>query len=100
MPQRWEKVGVEHPSPDCIHWTKQVLGRLATKYGIKPSKVAYSIEGGIFVAYISDDGATVLNLEIDNDIDVIAVLSRGNKVIGSVVIENENEKEIIDAFLS
>ena len=100
MPQRWKSENVESPTRDCLHWAKQTLGRLATQYGMTPNRVAYSVEGGIFVAYLSPDGTRVLNLEIDNDIDVVATISEGKAVLESVVMEDENDLAVLNAFFS
>ena len=100
MPRSWREDNVDKPTSDCLRWSKEILGLLATKYGIIPYKVAYSKEGGVFAAYQNVNNDMILNLEIDNDLDVVAVLSDGIRVTNSEILETENERDIINAFLA
>ena len=101
MPKSWIEEGVEAPTSDCFSYTKRVLTRLFDTYGIIPYKITMSKEGGVFAAYKSPHNKNTLRLEIDNELDVVAVVSDGEVILDSgVLIEDDFEEGIVDCFNS
>lgn len=98
MPASWMEEGIENPTSDCRYFTLNLLSRLSTEFGIIPYKVAFSKEGGLFAAYRSDNG-NVLRIEVDNELDAVAVVSDGIEILDSGLLEADDlERGILNAF--
>lgn len=99
FPGSWEAEGVSKPSERCIEHTRAYLYRLGDLFGILPFKVAYSKEQAVLAAYRNSANRNVLRLEIDEDLDAIANVSDGKRILASAVLENETEeKRLIRVF--
>ena len=100
LPRAWELDGVEQPSPDCLEWSLQVLCRLFDNYGLIPYKIVPSKEGGVFAAYKNPLNANILRVEVDNEFDVVAVVSDGQSVLESGLLEDDDlEQSLIRCFI-
>ena len=101
LPVSWSREGIEAPSQECRDYASQVLGRIAERYGVIPYKVALSKEVGVFAAYRREDSSNVLRIEVDNELDAVAVLSVAQSVTDSGILEEDDiEESIINAFLA
>ena len=90
----------EQPSPDCLEWSLQVLCRLFDNYGLIPYKIVPSKEGGVFAAYKNPLNANILRVEVDNEFDVVAVVSDGQSVLESGLLEDDDlEQSLIRCFI-
>lgn len=99
IPTSWRSDGTELPSSACVDYTQEVLIRLFDMYGVIPYKTAVSKEGGIFAAFNTPHDNNILRIEVDNDLDVIAAVSDGTKILDSGVIEGDDvERGIIRSF--
>jgi hypothetical protein len=101
MPRSWMNDRVEKPTKYCVEYSLTVLSRLSEKYQLIPYKVAYSKEGAIFAAYRNTNNVNTLRIEIDNDLDAVAVVSDGGRILDSGLLEDDDlEESIIDAFMA
>lgn len=99
MPNSWVEEGIEEPTDDCKYYTLTLLSRLNVEFGLIPYKVAVSKEGGMFAAYRRVDNGNIMRVEIDNELDAVAVVSDGSRILDSGILESDDlEKGIVDAF--
>jgi hypothetical protein len=99
MPKSWIEEGVESPTAECMKHSFFVINRLFETYGILPYKITMSKEGGIFAAYKNPRNKNILRLEVDNELDVVAVVSDGVAISQSGILGGDDrECSIIDAF--
>jgi len=99
LPRAWVLDGTEEPSPDCLTWSLQVLCRLFDNYGLIPYKIVPSKEGGVFAAYKHPTNQNILRIEVDNELDVVAVVSDGQSVLESGLLEDDDsERSLIECF--
>lgn len=99
MPKAWQEEGVEAPSPACHQYSLQVLRRLFDSYGIIPYKITVSKDGGVFAAYKTPQSKNILRIEVDNELDVVAVVSDGDSILDSGLLEADDlEQSLINRF--
>jgi hypothetical protein len=99
IPEAWRREGVEPPAGECVESALALSRRLFTAYGIIPYKVTASKEGGVYLAYKSPANSNILRIEVDNELDVVAVVSDGKSILASGVLEDDRaEAEIIGSF--
>ena len=98
IPKSWHRDNVQPPSQECRQFSLLLLERLHARYGIIPSKVAVMKEGGLLSLYKSSSGNT-LRVEIDEDLDAVAVVSDGDDVLFSAFLEGDDlEEAAINVF--
>jgi len=99
MPKGWSDEGVDPPSASCTQYSRQVLRRLFDTYGIIPYKITVSKDGGIFAAYKAPSNKNILRIEVDNELDVVAVVSDGDSILDSGLLEADDlEQSLINTF--
>lgn len=99
VPEAWRREGVEPPSQPCVEAALGLSRRLFAEYGIIPYKVTASKEGGVYLAYKSPANFNILRIEVDNELDAVAVVSDGNAILASGVLEDDAaEAEVIGVF--
>ena len=91
MPKSWIDEQVEAPSEDCKLYALEVARRLCATYGIIPYKITVSKEGGVFAAYRNPHNNRTLRIEVDNDLDVAAVVSDGDAIRDSGLLEADDQ---------
>jgi hypothetical protein len=99
IPEAWRREGVEAPTEESVESALHLSQRLFVAYGIIPYKVTASREAGVYLAYKSPANFNILRIEVDNELDVVAVVSDGKSILASGVLEDHAmESEIIGAF--
>jgi hypothetical protein len=99
IPHSWRIEGFDAPTASCLIFSKSILRRLFDNYGFLPYKIAASKEGGVFAAYRTPSGKITLRVEVDNELDVVAVVSDGHQILDSGFLEADDiERSIIDSF--
>jgi hypothetical protein len=99
MPESWRIEGVEEPTQDCMIYAGTVLRRLFESFGLIPYKTSISKDGGILAAYRSSHGRNILRVEVDNELDAVAVVTDGVAILNSGLLEGDDtERSIIDSF--
>ncbi len=81
----------------CVALAARLLARLDATYGLVPSKLAITVEGAIYVAFEDRGVSNRLRIEIDNDLDVVATLSREREIVDSGVFPSD-EQRLVSAF--
>lgn len=87
----------EPPTADCLEYSSQFLQQLFAAYGMIPYKVSISTCGAIYAAYRNPQSGSVLRTEIDNELDVVATVSRSGKIVASGFFRRD-EAVLVNAF--
>ncbi len=99
MPKSWVDEQAQGPTEDCKRYSFEVVRRLCVTYGIIPYKITVSKEGGVFAAYRNPHNDRILRIEVDNDLDVAAVVSDGLAILDSGLLEADDlERSLIGCF--
>lgn len=78
--------GVEMPTAYCRKHAETLVIDLFESFDLVPDRVAGSVEGGILFVYKRGDGLR-LQIEVDNDGDIVGVISTSEKVVRSEIID-------------
>lgn len=92
IPKSWRMDNVQPPSRSCKQFAQLLLERLHQKYGMIPIKLAVMKDGGLLASFKSVDGNT-LRVEIDEDLDAVAVVTNGKEILFSAVLEGDDLEE-------
>ena len=92
VPTSWLQDGVSPPTTECLEESLKIMKRLFAADGMIPYKIAASREGGVFAAYRQFKNGKILRLDVDNDLDAVAVVSDGTTVLGSAFIGHAGEE--------
>lgn len=98
LPNKWQAEGVHPPTLECRKLAKSVVLQLLKIYQLYPSRISATIEEGAFINYINHVNKHNLSIEVYNDLDIAAIITRDKEIIMSADITNENFKEIIQIF--
>jgi len=99
MPKSWVDEGVEGPTEACTRYSFQVVRRLFATYGIIPYKITASKQGAVFAAYKNPHNVRTLRIEVDNELDVAAVVSDGEAILDSGLLEGDDlERSLLSSF--
>jgi hypothetical protein len=98
LPNKWIVEGIHPPTLECRKLAKVVVLQLLKNYSIYPSRISATIEEGIFINYINHVDRLDLSIEVYNDLDIAAIVTRDKEIIMSADIANENFTEIIQIF--
>ena len=99
VPSRWREEGVADPTDDCRRMCLELAEQLFAKHGLLPSKVVASRQEGIYVEYKSSKNGRTLGIEVDNQLDVVAVVSDAKQTFASSVFEGEEAEGLLRVFL-
>lgn len=83
---RQTEQGVEPPTSLSRRNSETLAIDLYESFDLVPERVAASVEGGILFAYKRSDGLR-LEIEVDNDGDIVGVISTSKQVIRSEIID-------------
>lgn len=101
MPASWQAEAVEVPTEDCKIYARSLLRRLYNQYELIPYKTSISKDGGLYAAYRGSPGRNTLRVEIDNELDAIAVVTDGSAILNSGLLEgDDDERAVISALNS
>ncbi len=90
-PVSWIEEGCEPPSQGCRRLAIRVLADLYGTAGLTPWRCGASRLGGILLAYRAPRRDVELEIEIDNDLDVVGVVSTDRDVLQSSELVDSNE---------
>ena len=99
VPSRWREEGVVEPSDDCRRLSLVLAERLLHEHALIPTKVVASRQEGIYLEYQSPRTGRTLGVEIDNDLDAVAVISDATEVLASAPFENEELERLVRIFV-
>lgn len=95
---RWKQDGVAEPSADCRQASVELAAQLFSGHGLIPHKIIASRQEGIYLEYKSPQTGRLLGIEVDNELDVVAVVSDAERVHASGVFEGEEADRLLDIF--
>jgi predicted DNA-binding antitoxin AbrB/MazE fold protein len=99
MPKSWIDEQIEGPTDECKRYSLQVVRRWFLAYGLIPYKITISKDGGVFAAYKNPHNNRILRIEVDNDLDVVAVVSDGEAILDSGLLEGDDrEQSLLGSF--
>lgn len=100
MPVRWLSDGIEEPNYLCKIKASEVAARLCREYNYFPERVGASSEGGIMLHYINYINYKTLSIEIDNDLEIAAIVNQQKTILKSADIFNMDFSDIVHAYAS
>jgi antitoxin (DNA-binding transcriptional repressor) of toxin-antitoxin stability system len=98
IPLRWRDEGIAEPTEDCRRSCLELTQQLFDKHGMLPSKVVASRQEGIYLEYKSPRGGRTLGIEVDNELDIVAVVSDANQTLSSAAFEGDGAEELLHSF--
>ena len=98
VPLRWREDGVAEPTEDCRRSCLELTGQLLAKHGMLPSKVVASRQEGIYLEYKSPQSGRTLGIEVDNELDTVAVVSDANQILASAAFDDEEAEKLLRIF--
>jgi antitoxin (DNA-binding transcriptional repressor) of toxin-antitoxin stability system len=100
IPPRWREDGVVEPTDQCRSSTFTLAEWLFTKYALLPSRVVASRQEGVYLEYQSPTGDRRLGIEVDNELDAVAVVSDAYQVLASAPFDDEQVEGILRVFVN
>ena len=76
IPQKWVEEGIHPPTLECRKLAKSVVLQLLKEHQLYPSRISATIEEGVFVNYVNHINKRNLSIEIYNDLDIAAIITR------------------------
>ena len=98
IPKKWVEEGIHLPTLECRKLAKSVVLQLLKEHQLYPSRISTTIEEGVFINYINHINKRNLSIEIYNDLDIAAIITRDKEIIISADISNEDFAKIIQIF--
>lgn len=100
IPQKWILENVDEPNYLCRQKAIDVVKDIFSNNEIIPDRIGASIEGGIMLHYINYINNKTLSIEIDNDLEIAAVVNQYKTILLSTDIFNMNFMDVIRAYAS
>ena len=100
FPPKWRNTDIMPPTVKCKEQTLDLVISLYRYYRLFPDRVSATIEGGMFINYRNSRSGKELSIEIYNDLDVAAIITKQNEIIRSYDLDDENFAEVIANFES
>jgi prevent-host-death family protein len=98
IPDRWRDEGVAEPTEDCRRVCIELTNGLFNNYGLLPAKVVASRQEGIYLSYKVPFQGRTLGIEVDNELDAVAVVSDANGTLASAPFESEDADRLLHIF--
>jgi antitoxin (DNA-binding transcriptional repressor) of toxin-antitoxin stability system len=98
IPQRWRDEGVAEPTDECRRVCLELAERLFHKYGLLPAKVVASRQEGIYLDYKLPFKDRTLGIEVDNELDAVAVVADANGTLASAAFQGDGSDAILRVF--
>jgi hypothetical protein len=86
LSERWISEGIEPPTMECKILAKDFISKLYNDFQLFPRRISATVEEGIYVDYFNIDNERELSIEIYNDLDAAALVTKKNKIILSIDI--------------
>lgn len=95
-PATWIEAGYSRPTDNCVRKAASLVTEWLLTYGM-PARHVLSRQGGIILEYnrTSHDIVKELCIEVDEDLDVVAVLTIDGVVVASADRGNSVEWELL-----
>lgn len=100
LPKRLLSENIAPPTIECKNKAQSIVSKLHKDFSINPLRISASIEEGIFIKYTNHINQRDLSIEIYNDLNVAAIVTKNDETITSRDIYNESFSEIYKIFYS
>lgn len=100
MPVRWLSEGIEEPNYLCKIKASEVATKFYREYNLFPERIGASTEGGVMLHYINYINDKTLSIEIDNDLEIAAIVNQYKTILKSDDIFNMDFSDIVRAYAS
>jgi len=99
FPLSWAVEGFVRPSEECANKAADIVVERFSRYRNLPVRHSISRSVGFVIEYarVSEGRVKELFVEVDDDLDAIAVLSCGSEVVASACYDNPVERDFINA---
>lgn len=99
LPPSWAAEGIVKPREQCVERAREYLYHLGDAFGILPYKVMCSKEQAVYAAFHNSANRNILRIEIDEDLDIVANVSDGQRILASASLDSEpEERRLISVF--
>jgi hypothetical protein len=96
---KWKAESIAPPNVSCKKLAKSVTKNIYENFNNEyPIRIAPTIEEGVFLYYKNFDNKMEMNVEVYNDLDIVAILFKDDQVIKSYDIFNEDFTEVFRSF--
>jgi hypothetical protein len=100
VPARWLSEGIESPNYLCKEKASEVASHLYREYKYFPERIGASAEGGVMLHYVNYDNGKTLSVDIDNELEIAAIVNQHKTIIKSADIFNMDFLDIVRAYAS
>lgn len=100
LPQKWHTEEIAPPTIECKNKAESAALKLYKDFHLHPIRISPSIEEGIFIKYVNHENKRELSIEIYNDLDIAAIITKNNEIIFSRDIYDESFSEVHKVFNS
>lgn len=100
LPKRLLSENIAPPTIECKNKAQSIILKLYKDFSVHPIRISASIEEGIFIKYTNYKNQRDLSIEIYNDLNVAAIVTKNDETITSRDIYNESFSEIYKIFYS
>jgi hypothetical protein len=87
--EHWVEGGSEQITEECKDLAAHYAVCLSDKFDLMPKRIAPSVENAISLKYVNKN--KTMEIEVDNELDTVGVVSCGSKVLYSIEINNLND---------
>lgn len=99
-PKKWDAEEIAPPTVECKNKTESTVLNFYKNFQLHPIRISASIEEGIFIKYINHENQKELSIEIYNDLDIAASITKHNEIIFTKDISDESFSEVHRVFHS
>ena len=98
IPDKWRLEEISAPTIRCKEIGSEIVRKLYKNYSIIPDRVSATVEGGIYLRYEDYRSENSLSIEVYNDLDIAAIVTKKKEILGSFDINDQNVEETIRIF--
>lgn len=98
IPPSWVAEGISLPSQSCLTAARIALRDFYDRFELLPVRISATAERTIVACYRNEFNQNTLDLEIDDEADVAAVVSNGHDILGSAFSDDSTLREIIEGL--
>ncbi|MDA1055279.1 MAG: hypothetical protein O3C40_33075 [Planctomycetota bacterium] len=96
VPAHWDNIA--SPTAQCRQLCLKIARSIFAQYGFIPFKVVASQQEAILLAYKNPRNDKTMRIEVDNDLDTVAVVSNDQKILATGVFEGQEMVPLFEAF--
>ena len=98
LPEKWISEGIHPPTVESKKLAKSIILKLYKDFSIYPIRISATVEEGTFIKYINHINKRELSIEIYNDMDIAAIITKGKEIITSMDIPYISDEYFSEIF--